>query len=169
MRFPLVFTAFLVGGCASAAPIVGGPFQGDPQNHTYDLGGTSVTLVKGMHEQRTGEGVDDVIQTDLTQVRADADFDGDGATDAAVVVTRDEGTLKGHYLAVLLGGGQTLTLKLGKNVLVQRLALHPKGGIQVDMLGREEGGSEEEPPGLEQSLRVEIKGGKLALAVPPTK
>ena len=150
--------------CGGAPAVVGGPFPGDPANATYDLDGTSVTLDKGMHEVKTGSGVDDVIATDLTQVRSDADFDGDGSTDCAVVVTRDDGPLKLHYLAVITNAGKVSTVRLGKNVLVDKLSPHPKGGVSVKMLGRDDGVPEDMPPTITIEKRFELKNGSLAQA-----
>lgn len=126
------------------------------------LDGTSVTLKNGMHEVKTGSGADDVVATDLTQVRSDADFDGDGSTDCAVVVTKDDGPLKVHYLAVITNAGKVTTARLGKNVLVDRLSPHPKGGVHVKMLGRDDGVPEDTPPTITIEKRFELKGGALS-------
>jgi hypothetical protein len=163
---PFIALLFLAGiaACGGGPTVVGGPFPGDPANATYELDGTSVTLEKGMHEVKTGSGVDDVVATDLTQVRSDADFDGDGSTDCAVVVTRDDGPLKVHYLAVITNAGKITTLRLGKNVLVDRLSPHPKGGVAVKMLGRDDGVPEDMPPTITIEKRFELKNGALAEA-----
>lgn len=157
---PLLLLA--VCACGGAPAVVGGPFPGDPANATYELEGESVTLKNGMHEVKTGTGVDDVVATDLTQVRSDADFDGDGSTDCAVVVTKDDGPLKVHYLAVITNAGKVTTARLGKNVLVDRLSPHPKGGVHVKMLGRDDGVPEDAPPTITIEKRFELKSGALA-------
>jgi hypothetical protein len=160
---PIALVLFLaLSSCGGAPAVVGGPFPGDPANATYDLEGTPVTLKNGMHEVKTGSGVDDVVATDLTQVRSDADFDGDGSTDCAVVVTKDDGPLKVHYLAVITNAGKVTTARLGKNVLVDRLSPHPKGGVLVKMLGRDDGVPEDTPPTVSVERRFELKGGALA-------
>lgn len=125
--------AGLLVGCGAARPVTGLPFKGDPSNLRYELGGVAVQLVNGAHEERTGDGADDFIATDLTKAGLDADFDGDGHTDRVVVLTRDEGYDKNHYVAVVLDDAGTLvptnTLLLGKNVLVERIDLHDKGFV----------------------------------------
>jgi len=151
-----------VCACSGSAVVKGGPFTGDPANYTYDLEGTEVTLKAGAHEVKTGTGVDDVVATDLTQARLDADYDGDEATDCAVVVTRDSGPLKVHYLVLILAGGGSKTVTLGTNVLVENLALDPKtGGIVVKMLSRDEGVANDTPPTLPVEKRFRIKDGAL--------
>lgn len=134
LRFAAVVGfAAVLGACGAARPVTGLPFEGDPANLRYELGGVSVQLVNGAHEERTGEGADDFIATDLTKAGLDADFDGDGHTDRVVVLTRDEGYDKNHYVAVVLDDAGTLmptnTLLLGKNVLVERIDLHAKGFV----------------------------------------
>ena len=161
MRPILSVLALLVVSCGGAPPVVGGPFPGDPKNLTYELDGTPVTLKDGMNEVKTGGGADDVVATDLTQARSDADFDGDGSTDCAVVLTKDDGPLKVHYLAVITNGGKVTTVRLGKNVLVDRLSPHPKGGVLVKMLGRDDGVPEDTPPTLTLEKRYQLKGGAL--------
>ncbi len=161
MRPLLPLLALLVASCSGAPPVVGGPFPGDPKNLTYELDGTPVTLKDGMHEVKTGAGPDDIVATDLTQARSDADFDGDGSTDCAVVVTKDDGALKVHYLAVITNAGRVTTVRLGKNVLVDRLSPHPKGGVLVKMLGRDDGVPEDTPPTLTMEKRFVLKGGAL--------
>jgi hypothetical protein len=165
MRLPVLLTLPVALACGAPSQVTGGPFQGDPANFTYELDGKPVSLKNGMHEVKTGNGVDDVVATDLTGARSDADFDGDGTTDAAVVITQDEGPMKVHYLAVLVGGGsKALTARLGKNVLVERLSPHPKGGVLVTMLGRDDGVPEDTPPKLPIEHRFVIQGGALAPA-----
>lgn len=154
--------ALLSIGCSASPMVTGGPFQGDPASATYPLDGKDVTLKGGMFEEKTGEGVDDVIATDLTQNRLDADFTGDDATDCAVVVTRDDGKLKVHYLAVIpSGASKAMTIALGKNVLVKNLELDPKGNIVVRMLGRDEGVPDETPPTIVQAKSFAVKDGAL--------
>jgi hypothetical protein len=157
----LPLLAVLLTACGGAPPVVGGPFPGDPKNLTYELDGTPVTLQNGMHEAKTGAGPDDVVATDLTQARSDADFDGDGSTDCAVVLTKDDGPLKVHDLAVITNAGKVSTVRLGKNVLVDRLSPHPKGGVLVKMLGRDDGVPEDTPPTITMEKRFQLKGGAL--------
>jgi hypothetical protein len=125
--------AAVLGACGASRPVTGLPFKGDPANLRYELGGVAVQLVNGAHQERTGEGADDFIATDLTQAGLDADFDGDGHTDRVVVLTRDEGYDKNHYVAVVLDDAGTLvptnSILLGKNVLVERIDLHAKGFV----------------------------------------
>ena len=162
------FTAGVVA-CGAKAPIVGGPFPGDPENFTYDLEGTSVTLQKGMHEVKTGDKPDDLIATDLTGFRLDADLDGDESTDRAVVLTRDEGTLKAHFLVVLRNTGDlvaTKAVRLGKNVLVEKLELAtekgaPPGTFVVRMKGRDEDTPEDTPPTVDIAKKFRIKDGSI--------
>jgi hypothetical protein len=159
----------LACACASQKPVVGGPFPGDPENFTYDLEGTSVTLAKGTFEQRTGSGPDDLIATDLTGHRLDADLDGDESTDRAVVLTRDEGALKAHFLVVLRNPGgpveATPALRLGVNVLVERVELDPKGGaFVVSFKGRDEGVAADTPPTVDMQKRFTVKDGKIVEA-----
>lgn len=158
-----IAVALALVGCAGAAPIKGGPFTGDPAAATYEVGGKAVTLEKGTFREKTGEGADDFIDTDLTGARLDADFDGDDATDCAVVVTRDDGPLKVHYLAVLRGGTtKAMTLSLGKNVLVQKLELDPKtSGIVVQMLDHDEGVPVDTPPTIQHTKRFAVKNGAI--------
>lgn len=149
-------------GCSGSSHVKGGPFTGDPSSATYDLDGTSVTLKSGTFEEKTGDKPDDVVATDLTGSRLDADFDGDETTDCAVVVTRDNGTLKVHYLAILPGGAtEAITTPLGTNVLVQNLEPDPKGGVIVTMLGRDEGVSNDAPPTVTVKRSYALKEGKL--------
>ncbi len=152
-----------LAGCAGAAPIKGGPFAGDPAAATYEVGGKAVTLEKGTFREKTGSGADDFTDTDLTGARLDADFDADDATDCAVVVTRDDGPLKVHYLAVLRGGTtKAITLSLGKNVLVQKLELDPQtNGIIVDMLDHDEGVPVDTPPTIQHKKRFVVKNGAI--------
>lgn len=156
------FAALLCVGCTGSSVVAGGPFTGDPSSATYALEGKDVTLKNGMFEEKTGAGVDDVIATDLTQNRLDADFTGDDATDCAVVITRDDGKLKVHYLAVIPSGAtKAMTIPLGKNVLVKNLELDPKGNIVVRMLGRDEGVPEDAPPTIVQAKSFTVKEGAL--------
>ncbi|NUP07416.1 MAG: hypothetical protein HOW73_15305 [Polyangiaceae bacterium] len=149
-------------GCSGPSHVKGGPFTGDPANFTYDLDGKEVTLKSGAAEERTGDKPDDVIATDLTGARIDADFDGDDGTDCAVVVTRDAGPLKVHYLAVIRGGSSdAMTVSLGKNVLVKNLAPDPKGGVIVTMLVHDKDVPEADPPTVEVKKVFSIKTGKL--------
>lgn len=158
----LSLAAIFCAGCSSSSVVTGGPFTGDPASATYDLDGKAVTLKNGMFEEKTGEGVDDVLATDLTQNRLDADFTGDDATDCAVVVTRDDGKLKVHYLAVIPNGAtKAMTIALGKNVLVKNLELDPKGNIVVRMLGRDEGVPDDAPPTIIQAKSFAVKEGAL--------
>lgn len=84
-----------------------------------------------------------------------------------MVVTRDDGPLKVHYLAVVLGSGKITTLALGKNVLVQKLSLDPKGnGIAVNMLSRDEGVPADSPPKLEVTRKYAVKAGKVVDVTP---
>lgn len=156
-----------LAACGGGKAIVGGPFPGDPAELAYELEGTSIKLTKGMHEVRTGAGVDDVVATDLTGARLDADFDGDGATDCAVVLTRDEGPVKGHYLAVIVNPGgelRVLTAKLGQNVLVEGLGPGQPDGVVVALLGRDDGVPVEQAPTVARKVRFVVKEGKLAAA-----
>ncbi|NUO51163.1 MAG: hypothetical protein HOV80_20080 [Polyangiaceae bacterium] len=161
---PILFLALSVAGCAGGPTVVGGPFPLDPANMTYPLDGENVELKNGTHEVKTGESADDFVRTDLTKARSDADFDGDSATDSAVVVTKDDGKLAVHYLAVITNAGKVTTITLGKNVLVQELAPHPKGGIEVKLLGRDDGVPEDTPPTLPLTKRYELKAGALVLS-----
>ena len=166
---PALFTASLIA-CGAKAPIIGGPFPGDPENFTYDLEGTAVTLQKGMHEVKTGDKPDDLIATDLTGFRLDADLDGDASTDRAVVLTRDEGTLKAHFLVVIRNPGgdvvATKALRLGKNVLVEKLELAtekggPPGTFVVRMKGRDEDTPEDTPPTVDVAKKFRVKDGSI--------
>ena len=161
LRPILLLVLSVAGGCAGGPAVVGGPFPLDPANLTYPLDGENIELKNGTHEVKTGEGADDFVRTDLTKARSDADFDGDSATDSAVVVTKDDGKLAVHYLAVITNGGKVTTISLGKNVLVQELAPHPKGGIEVKLLGRDDGTPEDAPPTLPLTKRYELKAGAL--------
>jgi hypothetical protein len=160
-RFLGISALLLAAACGGGQTVVGGPFPGDPANLTYELDGQAVTLKNGMHEVKTGSGVDDLIATDLTGLRSDADFDGDASTDCAVVVTKDDGPLKVHYLAVITNAGKVTTARLGKNVLVEKLAPHAKGGVAVKMLTRDEDVAEDLPPTVSVDRRYELKGGAL--------
>lgn len=159
---PITLVAFsFAAACAGGPPVVGGPFPLDPANLTYNLDGQAITLANGTHEAKTGAGADDFVRTDLTKARSDADFDGDSATDSAVVVTKDDGKLAVHYLAIITNAGKVTTITLGKNVLVKELAPHPKGGVEVTMLGRDDGVPEDTPPTVTQTKRFELKAGAL--------
>lgn len=152
-----------IGACSGGAAVTGGPFTGDPANATYELDGKSVTLKNGAFEERTGSGVDDFIATDLTGARLDADFDGDATTDCAVVVTRDDGPLKVHYLAVMRGGStDTQSIALGKNVLVKSIDLDPKGGLVVKLLTHPKDAPVDEEPTVETLKHFAVTNGKLA-------
>lgn len=163
---PLALLALTLGlaACAASKPVKGGPFTGDPANFTYTLDGVQVTLKAGMFEQRTGDKPDDVIATDLTGNRLDADFDGDVATDCAVVLTRDDGPIKVHYLALIPNGSTTaVTVALGRNVLVQNLAPDNKGGLIVTMLTRPKDAPESDAPTVEVKRTYALKDGKLVV------
>lgn len=148
----------------SGSAVKGGPFTGDPANFSYELDGTKVTLKAGMFEERTGDKPDDVIATDLTGNRLDADFDGDSSTDCAVVVTRDDGPIKVHYLAVIPNGSSSaMTLALGRNVLVKNLEPDPKGGLVVTLLTRPKDVPEGDAPTVEVKQTFAVKDGKLVL------
>lgn len=163
----VALVATCLAACSGGGAVKGGPFTGDPANASYELDGNSVTLASGAFEEKTGTGVDDLIATDLTGAQLDADFDDDGVTDRAVVITRDDGPLKVHYLAVVLAGGPSNTLALGKNVLVQKLSLDPKGnGIVVDLLSRDDGVPADAAPTLEVKRRYAVKDGKLVDVTP---
>ncbi len=155
-------------GCAGGAPVVGGPFPGNAASETYLLGGTKVTLKDGTFVEKTGDGPDDLVATDLTGTKLDADLDGDGSTDQAVVLTRDEGPLKMHYLAVLSNKGpgsiQIATLPLGQNVLVEELRLAPKSGLFVKLLKHDEGSPLDAPPTLRVTERYVVKAGHIEKA-----
>jgi hypothetical protein len=104
------------------------------------------------------------VDTDLSEASFDADFDGDGSTDRAVVLTRDEGPVKAHYLAVLRNTGSSVepvTVLLGKNVLVEGLSGNAKEGVIVRLLTRAEGQSEDEAPTVPQVRAFRVDGGKL--------
>lgn len=162
----VMLLSLLMSGCTNAV-VAGGPFPGDPKNFSYELGGTKVELKDGRHEVKTGSGVDDFLATDLTEARLDADFDGDDSTDCAVVITHDQDKTKVHYLAILLNkplGISAITYELGRNVLVQNLAPHPKGGLLVKMLGRDEGAPEDVPPALPIEKRLAVKDGAIVPA-----
>ncbi len=174
MQRALVGLLGLLSACGGPAAIIGGPFPGDPENFSYDLEGTKVTLQKGTNEVRTGDKPDDLIATDLTGHRLDADLDGDKSTDRAVVLTRDDGTLKLHYLVVLRNPGgdvvATEAVRLGKNVLVEKLELDPKGkGFIVELLGRDEEAPEDLPPSIRLTRRFQVLDGKLTSLDPPKK
>ncbi len=163
----LALTPLVLVACAANPVIVGGPFPGDPENFTYDLEGTSVTLQKGTHEVKTGDKPDDLIATDLTGFRLDADLDGDESTDRAVVLTRDEGTMKAHYLVVLRNTGSvvaTKAVRLGKNVLVEQIELStekgaPKGTFVVRMKDRDADTPEDTPPTVDVAKKFRVKDG----------
>jgi len=162
MRLAAFCVVSLLSAACSSSVVKGGPFTGDPANHEYDLDGTKVTLKGGTHTVKTGEGVDDFTATDLTQARLDADYDNDESTDTAVVVTRDAGAVKDHYLAFILANGSTKVQKLGTNVLVENLALDPKtNGLIVKMLSRDEGVPNDQPPTLPVEKRFRIKDGAI--------
>lgn len=163
-----------VGGCGGGAPIVGGPFPGDPANFSYELDGKSVELKAGQAteslppkpdaENPLGSHADDHLDTDLTGVRYDGDFDGDASTDCAVVLTRDDGPVKAHYLAVIRNLGEGLratTTLLGKNVLVKGITGDAKSGLAVRMLVRPEGTPEDTPPSVEVTKKFKLKDGQL--------
>lgn len=153
--------------CGGAKAVVGGPFPGNAANATYQLGDAKVTLANGSFVQKTGDGPDDLIATDLTGAKLDADLDGDGSTDEAVVLTRDDGPLKMHYLAVLRNrpeGIAILTLPLGLNVLVEGLRLSPKGGLDVALLKHEENTPMDAPPTLRVTERYVVNGDHLEKA-----
>lgn len=168
-NFAPLFAAAVLVACGGKTTIVGGPFPGDPENFTYDLEGTSVTLAKGMHEVKTGEGPDDLVATDLTGFRLDADLDGDESTDRAVVLTRDEGTMKAHFLVVLRNTGDvvaTKAVRLGKNVLVEGLELStekgaPKGAFVVRMKDRDADTPEDTPPTVSVAKKFRVKDGSI--------
>ncbi len=154
--------SLLVVGCSGSGAVKGGPFTGDPANHEYELEGTKVTLKAGTHQLKTGDGADDFTATDLTQARLDADYDNDESTDTAVVITRDAGTVKDHYLAFIFASGSTKVQKLGTNVLVENLALDAKtNGLIVKMLSRDEGVPTDQPPTLPVEKRFRIKDGAI--------
>ncbi|MBL8741506.1 MAG: hypothetical protein JNK04_10445 [Myxococcales bacterium] len=154
--------SLVVVACSGSGAVKGGPFTGDPANHEYDLDGTKVTLKAGTHQVKTGEGVDDFTATDLTQARLDADYDNDESTDTAVVLTRDAGTVKDHYLAFILANGSTKVQKLGTNVLVENLSLDAKtNGLIVKMLSRDDGVPTDQPPTLPVEKRFRIKDGAI--------
>jgi hypothetical protein len=165
--FASALATVLAVGCAGAAPVVGGPFPGNAAAETYQLGAAKVTLKDGTFVEKTGSGPDDLIATDLTGSKLDADLDGDGSTDEAVVLTRDEGELKMHYLAVLsnkAGGIEVTTLPLGMNVLVEELRLAPKGGLFVKLLKHEEGSLLDTPPSLRVTEHYVMNAGHLEKA-----
>lgn len=167
MRPPVRSSLFLalalaLAACAPSAVVRGGPFKGDPASATYDLEGTEITLANGTFEEKTGDKPDDVIATDLTGTRLDADFDGDETTDCAVVVTRDQGPLKVHYLAVIPGGSSdAFALPVGTNVLVESLELGPQGSIVVTYLGHEEGVPVDAPPTTTMKKSYKVDGKRL--------
>lgn len=163
-----------LAGCGGGAAVVGGPFPGDPANFAYELGGAKVELKNGQAteqlaakpdaENPLNSHADDHLDTDLTGVRFDGDFDGDASTDCAVVITRDAGPVKAHYLAViqnLAGGLKATTIELGKNVLVKGITANPKGGVVVRLLTRDEKLPEDTAPTVEATQKYKIKDGKL--------
>lgn len=163
-----------LAGCGGGAAIVGGPFPGDPANFAYELGGAKVELKNGQAtealpakpdaENPLNSHADDHLDTDLTGVRFDGDFDGDASTDCAVVITRDAGPVKAHYLAViqnLAGGLKATTLELGKNVLVKGITGDAKSGLAVRVLVRPEDAPEDTPPTVEATKKFKLKDGKL--------
>ncbi|HTJ85587.1 MAG TPA: hypothetical protein VL400_27910 [Polyangiaceae bacterium] len=154
----------VVVACGGAPPVVGGPFPGNAASATYRLGAAQVTLKDGTFVEKTGAGPDDIIATDLTGTKLDADLDGDGDTDEAVVLTRDDGPLKMHYLAVLSNAGDAVdvtAIPLGLNVLVEELRLAPKGGVYVKLLKHEEGTPMDSPPTLRTTEQYRLQGGQL--------
>lgn len=161
----LAFVALAAVACGSSTPPKGGPFPGDVANFDYVLDGHTISLKQGTYVEKTGAGVDDFIATDLTNARLDADFDGDEATDAAVVVTHDEGPLKVHYLVVILqradGHHAQTSVALGKNVLVENLANGANRSIEVTYLGHEEGVPEDAAPTTKMVKSFKIADGKL--------
>lgn len=115
----------------------GGVATVDPANSTYDLGGEQITLTDGRSERPVAPGSAANAVTVLLH-SAFGDLDGDGATDAAVIIVdQPGGSGSFYYVAVLMSGTTTpaQTSLLGDRIAIDSLsAAH--GRIVVSTLDR---------------------------------
>ena len=93
----------------------------DPAGSSYRIEGATRTLSSGRHELPAVAGSASMETTRLTPLRADSDFDLDGETDAAVVLTfSGGGSGTFSYLGVVIAGSTTAapTVLLGDRIRV---------------------------------------------------
>ena len=139
----------------------------DAANATYTLDKNSVTLANGSFEQAVAPGSASKILAKLTDKRANADINGDGKQDAAVVVTYSgggSGTFS--YLAVLIGSGAgkgsaTNAVLLGDRITVDAVRIDA-GKVVVDMLDRKAGEPMATAPSVKVTRTFQLQGAQLS-------
>ena len=147
------------GGSASAAAAP------DPSNATFKIDKETVTLTNGRAEREAAPGSASKAVAALTDKRVTGDVDGDGRTDAIVILTyQPGGSGTFYYVAALLnasaGVNATPSVLLGDRIVVSGLRLDGTT-IVVDLLDRASGQPFSASPTVSSTRRFEVDHGAL--------
>jgi hypothetical protein len=143
--------------CIAAIPLV------DPDNATYVLDGSPVTVTDGTSSVPAAPGSATQILTEVTMRQSYAFLDGDTVADAATVLTyQPGGSGTFSYLSVVPSGSASPApvVFLGDRVLVERLAA-AHGEVSVTYLDRPAGVPFASVPTLQVTRRFKLEGGAL--------
>jgi hypothetical protein len=138
----------------------------DPLNLTYDIERIIVPLVNGRAEQESAPGSATKLVTQVFGQAVYGDISGDGAADAAMIVTQEMGgTGTFYYLVAAIateGGGENAgnTIFLGDRIAPQNITIE-NGMITVNYADRAQGESFTVEPHIGHTTRVRYVDGAL--------
>ena len=139
----------------------------DPLNATYTIDRRSVTLSNGIFEEPAAPGSAAKATTRLLDKRAVGDVNGDGRSDAAVLLTvNGGGSGTFYYLSALLGTGagksaSTNALLLGDRIGIDAVKIG-SGRILVDTVDRSAGEPFTTSPSVKVTRTFQVQAGALA-------
>ncbi len=137
----------------------------DLKNLTYIVEGISVTLVNGISESTTSPGFSSKITTKYFGNEVSDDFDGDGNTDSAFLITQSNGgSGTFYYLVVALNKSGKLvgtnTILIGDRIAPQTTEFTDET-IVVNYADRDPGAPMTSEPNNAISKYFKIENGKL--------
>jgi hypothetical protein len=162
LRKLFVLSVALLAACQAAdtTPV-------DPLNATYTIEQRNVTLSNGVFEEQAAPGSAAKATTRLLDRRAVGDLNGDGRSDAAVVLTvNGGGSGTFYYLSALLSTGagkstSTNAVLLGDRIGIDGVRIN-SGRIVVDTVDRNAGEPFSASPSVKVARTFQVQSGALA-------
>jgi hypothetical protein len=157
---------FLVGSPGQDAPAVVPQASVDPLNLTYDIERIIVPLTNGRAEQEAAPGSAAKLVTQVFGQAVYGDLSGDGAADAAMIVTQEMGGSGIFYYLVAAiateGGGENAgnAIFLGDRIAPQNISIE-NGLITVRYADRATGESFAVEPHIDETVRIHYVDGGL--------
>lgn len=165
MAISVVLAAIIIGAYMFYGSNSGKNYALDPLNATYSIGGQSLALINGAASQEAAPGSSTKITTSIFGEPTMGDLNGDGKTDAAVIIVQNPGGSGTFYFVAAALNAENRTegtnaILLGDRIAPQTLAVN-NGQIIANYADRRAGEPMTAQPSVGVSRYFTVQNGAL--------